>query len=58
MQYPSHFSEKRHNTVIQTDRRTVIIMQDLKSLAFSDDKDIKEMLFNGTYHDFIFRVGE
>ncbi len=58
MQYSAHFSENRHNTVIQTDKRAVIIMQDLKSLAFSDDKDIKEMLFNATYHDFIFRVGE
>lgn len=44
--------------MIQTDTRAVIIMQDLKSLAFSDDKDIKEMLFNAAYHDFIFRVDE
>lgn len=52
------FSENRHYTIIQTDKRAVIIMQDLKGLTYSDDRDIKEMPFNATYHDFIFKINE
>lgn len=33
-------------------------MQDLKGLTYSDDRDIKEMPFNATYHDFIFKINE
>lgn len=55
MQQLMHCHENRHYGIIQTDKR-VVITQDLKSLTFPEDRDIKEMLFDATYPDVMFRI--